>query len=236
MRSSGVRGVSDVVSFTLVFSTIIFMIGVVTVTGVGTLGDIQAGTESNVAEATMRNYASSLADHRTQSAPRRSTTIKLQGHKLEHVDSTLNWSVDGGSETGIQAGAIVRTTDTDARFIYESGGLFRAQDGGTVVVRPPPVRCGDTAHISVVVIRDQDGDVNIASDNRVTLQSTLVGQHINATDANQVTVYTGSTANAPGWNDSLEGDWTQSGTNEYECTNVDRVVVHRTTVELDVVN
>ena len=232
MTRSDARAVSDVVSFTLVFSTIIFMIGVVTVTGIGTLGDVQAGTESNVAEETMRNYASTLADHR-EGADRRSVTVKLQGHSLERVDATVGWSVSGEARTDIPTGALVRTTDTDADLVYESGALFRIEDGGGgVVVRQPPFRCGDrTAHLTVTTV---EGDFSVSSDRRVTLESVLVNQRLTTRDANNVTVYLGGAYRSDQWSGALAGDWVAAG-DEYTCKNIDRVVVHETTVRIEVV-
>lgn len=234
MNRADDRGVSDVVSFTLVFSTIIFMIGVVTVTGIGTLGDIQEGTESNVAEETMRNYAATLADHRTTGAERRSTTIKMQGHSLELVNSTLGWSVDGGSRQNITTKAIVRTTDTDAELIYENGALFRVRDDNGVVVRSPPIRCGSkTAHIPVTEI---EGNFSISSDTRVTLESELENQGITTRNVEgNVTVYTNGTRSPGRWNEYLGDNWRASGSDTYKC-DVDRVVVHTTTVRVSVLS
>ena len=234
MTRSDARAVSDVVSFTLVFSTIIFMIGVVTVTGIGTLGDVQSGTESNVAEETMRNYASTLADHR-EGADRRSVTVKLQGHSLERVNATVGWNVSGESRpNNISTGALVRTTDTDADLVYESGALFRVEDGGGgVVVRQSPFRCGDrTAHLAVTAI---EGDFSIASDRRVTLESFLVNQSITTRDANNVTVYLGGAYRPDQWSGALAGDWVAGTGDEYTCENIGRVVVHETTVRIEVV-
>ena len=234
MTRSDARAVSDVVSFTLVFSTIIFMIGVVTVTGIGTLGDVQAGTESNVAEETMRNYASTLSDHR-EGADRRSVTIKLQGHNLEHVDdATIGWSVPGEARTDIPTGALVRTTDTDADLVYESGALFRIEDGGGgVVVRQSPFRCGDrTAHLTVTTV---EGDFSVSSDRRVTLESVLVNQSITTRDATEVTVYLDGAHRPDQWSGALAGDWVAGTGDKYTCKNIDRVMVHETTVRIDVV-
>ncbi|WP_277541705.1 DUF7289 family protein [Haloarcula laminariae] len=243
MNRADDRGVSDVVSFTLVFSTIIFMIGVVTVTGIGTLGEIQQGTESNVAEETMRNYAATLADHRTTGAERRSTTIKMQGHQLELVNSTLGWSVDNGSRENITTRALVRTTDTGSKLIYENGALFRVHDDNGVVVRKPPLRCSnDTAHLAVTKIR---GDFSISSDTRVTLQSDLKNQRITTRQGEGINIslytngtqYTKETQTPDRWNSVLGGRWQEgAGVNEYTCSPIDRLVIHETTVDISIVN
>lgn len=239
MTGDDERGVSDVVSFTLVFSTIIFMIGVVTVTGIGTLGDVQDGTESNVAEQTMRKYTTTLSEHRTAGAPRRSTTIKLQGHSLGIVDRNLRWSTDGGSPALLQTNALVRRTDTDENLTYESGALFRTRGNDGVTVHEPPIRCGpQTAHISIVRLK---GEFRFSSENRVSLQSELDNQSITTRSADYVTLYTDGTASPPVWNETLEDAGWQpvtGTTNQYRCSFDDapgRVVVHETNVSLDLV-
>ena len=239
MTSNDERGVSDVVSFTLVFSTIIFMIGVVTVTGIGTLGDVQEGTESNVAEQTMRKYTTTLSEHRTAGAPRRSMTIKLQGHSLGIVETNLRWSTDGGSPAPLQTNALVRRTETDENLTYESGALFRTRGNSGVTVHKPPIRCSPgTAHISVVRL---NSEFRFSTENRVTLRSELVNQSITTRSADSVTLYTDDTVSPPVWNDTLEDAGWQpvpATTNQYRCNFTDtpgRVVVHKTTVSLDLV-
>ena len=235
------RAVSDVVSFTLVFTTIIFMIGVVTVSGVGTLGDVQEGTESNVAESTMRNYAGTLGDHRTSGAPRRSSTIKLQGHQLALADSDIEISIAGGPTLPSSPNALVRRTDTDERLVYESGALFRTRDDDGVTVRQLPFRCGDdTAHISLMQIQ---GDFRYSSDNRVTLESELVSQDISRYRADSVTVdISGSRTSQDVWESAFRDDWdatAPSPSSTYECgasTGDIDIVIHRTTIDVDLIN
>lgn len=232
MTGNDERGVSDVVSFTLVFSTIIFIIGVVTITGIGTLGDVQEGTESNVAEQTMGKYTTTLSEHRTAGAPRRSMTIKLQGHSLGIVETNLQWSTDNGSSTPLQTNALVRRTETDENLTYESGALLRTRDNAGVTVHKPPIRCGpETAHISVVRL---NGEFRFSTENRVTLRSELVNQSITTRSADDnVTLYTNDTVSPPVWNNALEdAGWEPVSTNELECT-TNRVVVHKTNVSLD---
>ncbi len=208
------------------------MIGVVTVTGLGTLGDVQEGTESNIAEVTMLNYATTLSDHR-EGIDRRSTTIKLQGHSLELTNSWVNWSVPGETRTNMSTGALVRTTDTDTELVYQSGALFRAEDGGGgVVVRQSPFRCGErTAHLAVTNVT---GEFSISSDRRVTLESVRQDQSITTRNATSVNVSLDGAEQSDQWNDALAGDWEGSG-DEYTCESIKHVVVHETTVRIDIV-
>jgi len=241
------RAVSDLVSFTLVFSTVVFLIGAITITGITTLNDVQDGTETNVAEATMRSFASTLTDHRVDGAPSRSTTIKLQGHNFRRVGSSMAVSVTSGAtvtDLSIETGAIVRTTDTDTQLIYESGGVFRVADsGGLVVVRRPQVRCTtNSAHLPITSVR---GGPNITADGRITMRTELEDQRLLYPNASQNTRATSLTLDTTemtvpeAWQQVLDssGGWSPVGPSDpgvYECS-VDRVVVHETVIEVDAV-
>jgi hypothetical protein len=244
------RAVSDVVAYTLVFSTIIFMIGTITIGGIDTFTDVRQATETETAEATMQAYAETLADHRTEGVPRRGTTIKLQGHGLNREDSALDVSVENGGTTlldeNIETGAFVRTTETDVRLVYDSGALFRLEDGGVIVVRQPPFQC--TTGTARVPLTRVNSDIAFDSTSRVTLRSTLVDQRLQYPDtrpsgdarahADSVTIDTTNTYNAEAWNTAFEemAGWTNTGPNEYTCSGgLDRGVVHVTEVDIGLV-
>lgn len=244
------RGVSDVVAYTLVFSTIIFMIGTITVGGIGTFTDVRQATETDTAEETMRAYAETLADHRTEGVPRRGTTIKLQGHSLEKIDSSLAVEIENGgstvfSEGAIEIGAFVRTTETDTELVYESGAVFRRQDGGVAVVRQPPLQC-DSGKTARVPLTQVNSDIAFDSMSRVTIRTELADRRFRYPDtgpstpraqANTLTVDTTDAEATEGWNTALEEmGWTNTVGNEYSCDSLDRAVVHVTEVNISLVN
>ncbi|MBV0924601.1 hypothetical protein KTS45_10365 [Halomicroarcula limicola] len=246
MRAKTNRAVSDLVAFTLVFSVIISMIGLMTVGGVGALDDVREGTETNVAEATMLGYAETLADQRASDAPRRSTTIKLQGHGLERATSAISVTVDNGSGTpvdgkSLSTSAFVRSTDTGTELVYSNGALFRVEEGGFVVVRLPPIRCdANSAHLPLTAVR---GSVNVSAENRVTLRSEVADRSlvypVDASDASadSVEVDVRNTAYPEAWERVFEErlpNWTGSN-GVYSC-DTDRAVVHRTAIDITVVN
>lgn len=240
------RGVSDVVAYTLVFSTIIFMIGTITVGGIGMFTDVRQVTETDTAEETMRAYAETLADHRTEGVPRRGTTIKLQGHSLEKTDSSLNVTI-GTTQLDIETGAFVRTTETDTELVYESGAVFRRQDGGVVVVRQPPLQCDSgTARVPLTEV---NSTIAFNSMSRVTLRTELAGRQLHYPDtsgnaranADKVIINTSSAEATDGWNEALEDmdGWTKTPgkEDEFRCgPGLDRAVVHETEVNITLVN
>lgn len=248
------RGVSDVVAYTLVFSTIIFMIGTITVGGIGTFTDVRQATETDTAEETMRAYAETLADHRTEGVPRRGTTVKLQGHSLEKIDSNLTVEIENGGSTvfseeaiEIEIGAFVRTTETDTELVYESGAVFHRQDGGVVVVRQPPLQC-DSGKTARVPLTEVNSTIAFDSMSRVTLRTELADRRFRYPDtsgnarahADRVIINTSNASATDGWNEALEDmdGWTKTvNKNEFRCgPDLDRAVVHVTEVNISLVN
>ncbi|WP_135304525.1 DUF7289 family protein [Haloarcula amylovorans] len=247
MREMATRGVSDLVAFTLVFSVIISMIGLMTIGGVGALDDVREGTETNVAEATMLGYAETLSDQRASDAPRRSTTIKLQGHGLKRTNSNISVTVDNGSgqpidEEPLSTSAFVRTTDTGTELVYSSGALFRVEENGFVVVRLPPIRCdSNSADLPLTAVQ---GSVNVSAENRVTLRSEVTNRSlvypVDASDASAdyVEVDVGNTTYSEAWERVFEErlpNWKEQSSGVYRC-DTGRAVVHQTTIDITVVN
>ncbi|WP_324756846.1 DUF7289 family protein [Haloarcula sp. GH36] len=243
------RAVSDLVAFTLVFSIIISSIGFLTVGGFTALEGVRDGAETNTAEATMVGYAETLSDHRNERAPRRETTIKLQGHSLARQPSSfvVNVSAVPGNET-LSTGAFVRTTSSDTELVYTSGAVFRVEDnGGVRIVRAPPFRCdANGAHLSFVQVT---GDLNQSSSGRVTLRSQLQDRSLYfpnqtsasaATDNGTVSVNVSGTEYTDAWKRTFERDlgWTAvTGTDEtYKCSGIEQAVVENTSIDIQAIS
>ncbi|MFC6975651.1 hypothetical protein ACFQL1_14910 [Halomicroarcula sp. GCM10025709] len=240
------RAVSDLIAFTLVFSIIISSIGFLTVGGFTALEGVRDGAETNTAEATMVGYAETLADHRNERAPRRETTIKLQGHSLSRQSSSFVVDVAGVSGTQtISTGTLVRTTGSDTDLVYTSGAVFRAdENGGVRVVRVPPFRCGTTgAHLSFVRVT---GDINQSSSGRVTLRSQLRNRSLYFPDPSsgsaittRVTVDVSGTEYRTAWERTFERylEWSATGTpGVYECAGIDQAVVENTSIDIQAIS
>jgi hypothetical protein len=241
-RCSRDRGVSDLLAFTLTFSTIITGIALVSLGGLGAFDAIQQGATTDVAETSMIGFAETTDDHIRGDAPRRTTSMKLQGHGLSLRSSTLNVTVDGRS-TNISTGAFIRETDSGTDLVYTSGAVYRVQREGLVVSRKPTLRCGpDSAYLSVLSL---DGQTEFASSGRVTIETstqnkTLVSPRAGRSpSATTVSINVSETAYPDAWHRLFEqelSDWlSHPEPHTFQCTGISRAVVHNTTVDVRII-
>jgi hypothetical protein len=238
-RRSHDRGVSDLLAFTLTFSIIVTGIALVTLGGLGAFDAVQRGATTDVAETSMVGFAETADDHIRGDAPRRSTSMKLQGHGLSLRPSTLNVTVDGHT-TNISTGALVRETDSGTDIVYTSGAVSRVQPEGLVVSREPGFRCSpDSAYLAVLSLH---GRTDFASSGRVTIETatqnrTLVSPNAGRSpSAATVSVNVSGTAYPDAWHRLFEqelSNWSNHpDAHTYQCTGISRAVVHNTTVEV----
>lgn len=239
-RSAQDRGVSDLLAFTLTFSIIVTGIALVSVGGLGAFDAIQESATTDVAESSMVGFAETVTDHADDGAPRRTTSMKLQGHGLSLQASTLNVTVDGDT-TPVATRTMVRETDTDTDLVYTSGAVYRVQREGLVVSRKPSIRCSpDSAYVAAVSL---DGQTDVSSSGRVTIQTSLQNTTLvspaagRSASASTVSVNVSQTAYPDAWHrlfDRELSNWSPHPTeaHTYQCTGIDRAVVHNTTVDV----
>jgi len=238
-RRSHDRGVSDLLAFTLTFSIIITGIALVSLGGLGAFDAIQQGATTDVAETSMVGFAETTDDHIKGDAPRRTTSMKLQGHGLSLQSSTLNVTVDGRS-TNISTGALIRETDSGTGIVYTSGAVYRVQREGLVVSRKPSLRCSsDSVYLSVLSL---DGQTDFSSSGRVTIETTLRNKTLispqagHSPSATTVSINVSETAYPDAWHRLFEqelSNWSShSELHTYQCTGISRAVVHNTTVDV----
>ncbi|MDS0223308.1 hypothetical protein NDI54_18355 [Haloarcula sp. S1AR25-5A] len=237
------RGVSDLLAFTLTFSIIITGIALVTLGGLGAFDAIQQGATTDVAETSMIGFAETTDDHIQGDAPRRTTNMKLQGHGLSLRSSTLNVTVDGDS-ANISTRAFVRETDTETALVYTSGAVYRVQGEGLVVSRKPSLRCGpDSAYLSVLSL---DGQTDFSSSGRVIIQTSVQNKSLispragNPPSASTVSVNVSETAYPDAWKRTFDrqlSNWSPhpSESHTYQCTGINRAIVHNTTVDVQTI-
>ncbi|EMA18765.1 DUF7289 family protein [Haloarcula argentinensis] len=240
-QNSHDRGVSDLLAFTLTFSIIITGIALVTLGGLGAFDAIQQGATTDVAETSMIGFAETTDDHIQSGAPRRTTSMKLQGHGLSLQASTLNVTVDGRS-TNISIGAFVRETDSGTDIVYTSGAVYRVQQEGLVVSRKPSFRCAPDSGSVYLSVLSLDGQTDFSSSGRLTIETaiqntTLVSpQAGKSPSATTVSINVSETAYPDAWHRLFEqelSDWSgHSEPHTYQCTGINRAVVHNTTVDI----
>ncbi len=147
--SPGDRAVSDVLAFILVFSIIITSVGLVYVFGMGALGDAQVSEQNRNAERAFETMAVSFSDLQDGRGVERLSQLNPRGGGVGVDDGprvtvtvggdTLN---DGGGDPlGDGSVGSLNYAHEGTEVSYELGATFRADDGHSVMVRPPEFVC-----------------------------------------------------------------------------------------------
>jgi hypothetical protein len=135
------RGVSEVISFALVFSLIVATVALVYVSGIGGLEATRSGEQVNNAERAFDVLADNIQDIHREGAPSRATEVKLSDAQMEFGDSTrINITIRnkaGDNVSVVEYDPIVYSADSGTDLTYANGALFREDRSGTVLNREP---------------------------------------------------------------------------------------------------
>lgn len=182
------RGVSEVLSYVLVFTMIVSAIGIVTVGGLGSLQDARATEQANNADRAYDVLADNMADVHAEGAPSRATEIALGTSELffaDNVTMTVQVEEGGLSRThSFDLRPIVFRIGSGTRLVYEAGAVIRDErQGGSVVVDPP--FSFDEENVYIPIVRttapavESVGSTTVLvrgeSTNRSVLESTVTG-------------------------------------------------------------
>jgi hypothetical protein len=139
----GNRGVSDVISFVLVFSLVASAVGVISVYGFDMLQTVKDDEQLKNGERAFDVLADNLADIHETGAPSRVTEIDVEGAQIT-AGSTVTVNLTGvrpggpNPENVFTFEPIVYSGNGEAAVVYAAGAMFRVQrQGGVVVLRPP---------------------------------------------------------------------------------------------------
>lgn len=151
------RGISEVLSYALIFGMIVTAIGIVTVGGLGSLQDARANEQANNADRAYDVLANNMADVYSEGAPSRATEISLGDSQLFYGENTTV------SVTVQETGAATPTThpyelrpivfrlDSGTELVYEAGAVVRKEEqGGSVLIEPPFTFAQDNVHLPLV--------------------------------------------------------------------------------------
>ena len=173
------RGVSDVVGYVLVFSLIVATVGVVTVTGFGTLEDRRTAEQINNAERALDVFANNVENLYRDGAPSRATEMRLSGGTLrygEPVNITVADATDPAINNTVQMTPLVYS-EGEAEIIYVGGAVLRSDRGSTVMLRNPPFRIGsERSLIPLIQTTDFPGVTSVSVDGTVRITATAVGR------------------------------------------------------------
>lgn len=171
------RGVSEVLSFALVFAIITSSVALVYVVGLpGLEGQRDAERVSN-AERAFDILADNMADIHERGAPSRATEIKLAKAQVSITDDyEMNVSAVNGSGTYVGEARTtyrpVRYQSQDSTIVYENGAVIRSDEGsGAVMKREPQMLFGEERTvIPYVQTRSRDAQ-SVGSDSVVLVRA-----------------------------------------------------------------
>jgi hypothetical protein len=137
------RGVSEVLSYSLIFGLIVTSIAVVTVGGVGSLQSAQANEQLSNAERAFGILQDNLADVHSEGAPSRATEVSLGTSELFFADNvTLHVGLEDPSgdreKYEREFRPIVFRVGGDRQIVYEAGAVVREERQGGLVLNEPP--------------------------------------------------------------------------------------------------
>jgi hypothetical protein len=162
-RTAADRGVSEVISFALVFSLIAATVALVYVSGIGGLEDTRSSEQVNNAERAFDVLADNIGDIHRQAAPSRATEIKVSDAQMEFGDSvraniTIRNMKGTGNTSVVEYRPIVYSAEGGTDLLYSNGALFREDPSGAVLDKNPPF-----------LLTHQENDPGIDSDDEKTL-------------------------------------------------------------------
>ncbi|EFW91650.1 hypothetical protein ZOD2009_12387 [Haladaptatus paucihalophilus DX253] len=243
------RGVSEVLGFIFIFSIIVASVGILYVSGVGSLTSARNAEQSRNAQRAFSALATTFDDLQRGRAPARAGEIRLSGGSLSVENETeLRVVVDQTSPSAVTLnrtlshGSLVYSFDGSV-VRYEAGAVFGRSDGGSVTLRPPAFACGpDRAFVSSVSVVGAGGPSALRTDGSVLLVGRTASKELvfptdstpqDAAQATTVRITVASSPDDAAWRRYFEGTgWSKNGS-WYEC-HTRRAVVRETTVAFSV--
>lgn len=186
------RGVSEVLSYALVFAMIVSAIGIVTVGGMGSLQDARTNEQAANAERAYDVLADNLADVHAEGAPSRATEISLGNSELFFATNVtmevrVTDTAAGVARThAYELRPIVFRIGDGKRLVYEAGAVIRDERQGGIVLSDPPLAVSPTGtHVPIVRTTADNvqsvGSANVLvrgeSTNRTVLESSTEGDY-----------------------------------------------------------
>jgi len=238
------RAVSDVLAFILVFGIILSSVALLATVGFQSMRDYQEGEQLRNAERAMEalavNFDSVLrqdgVEKRYGELSLREGTVST-GSSGTNLTILVNNSSSTVSANPVDLGEFTYETG-DTTLAYEGGGVVRAGETGSAVVKRPQLTCrpeSDTVVISVIAVDASDRSILSSGGIGVTMterqRETQIEDGVSNVSVRLNTTYERA------WNASLQrSGWETTGTASGDvlatCDDSSRVVV--TVVEADV--
>lgn len=247
------RGVSELVTFVLIFGIILSSVAVLSVGGFQAMDEYQEAEQLANAERAMDALTENFNDVlRTGGIEQRYSELALREGtvRADRGGTVVTVAVDGESvaddepfdaiaENGsFELGTFAYEHGSET-IAYEGGALVRNGDGNSVLVSDPLLDCraGETAVVSIAVVDSEIQSVQSHTGFGVTISERDRYTSVDETGGgDNVTVTIEETAHESAWETAVSGGgWTADGGEDVTgvCENVDRLVVTVVEVELE---
>ena len=149
------RSMSEVMSYALVFGLVVTTIGIVLVSGFGSLEEVRDSERVSNAERAYDVLADNFASIYERNSPSRSTEVDLGESEIVFgTNSSMTVEVHDGADFEryqYNMRPIVFQVTDDASLVYEGGAVFRDErDGGIVRRGPPFLLTSERVHVPFV--------------------------------------------------------------------------------------
>ncbi|AUX09674.1 hypothetical protein AArcSl_2049 [Halalkaliarchaeum desulfuricum] len=211
--NGGDRGVSEALSFVLVFALVIGSIAIVYTVGLGGLQDARDHERINNAERAFEVFGENLDDIVLDGAPSRSTQIRMSDATLSVQEAAYVEITGTNPETGEnytyppQQVRSLAFESGDSTVSYTGGAVVRSDgDGDGVMVREPPFLFEDDRMVLPIVRLSSGGSVAVSGDQVIQVRTEQVlrrNDPVNGTEFDSVEVNV-STDNPGAWNRYME--------------------------------
>jgi hypothetical protein len=248
-RDGGVRtdrrGVSEAISFVLVFSLVVSTVGIVYTVGYADLKGARDAEQVNNVQRAFDLLAENVDELVARSAPSRGTEIRLQGGTLTsgapvsiNVSGEATGDPNDNFSTGDVPSAPVTYRADDTTIRYAHGAVVRSEPSGGVFVREPSFVLDDD-RIVIPLVRTLPAEGSVGGESTVLVRTENANSDVVVaeTEPQDVNVTVTSTRTSV-WESYLSErglSCFDSGTDQISCTasGVDSVYVVTVTVEVN---
>ncbi len=154
------RAVSEVLGYALVFSLVVVIVGIISVSGLTGYQDVQNFERQSNAQKAYDVMHNNIEDIYYRGAPSRATELDLGETTITLAEPvTINVTAGSGSErvsTNVTTRPIVQDLGEGNKLVYEAGAVFQTtRDGGLLRREPPMTLRPDSGHVIVPNISQQ---------------------------------------------------------------------------------
>lgn len=173
------RAVSDVLGYVLIFSLIIGSVGLVYVSGYGSLQNVRDAERFSNAERAFDVLDTNIDDIVVEHAPSRATEIKLSDASIGYGDQvTINVSFASGRGPIVTTYTPIRFAIGDDReLVYSNGAIIRSNGPNSVMRDEPSFIFGD--RVVIPMIETRAFGQGVAGSSRVLVRAERSKQTIN---------------------------------------------------------